>query len=274
MGAVRAGVAGLPLGELRGIETIEGHPQCFGAIADQGAQWVDGVPAAIRIGQRLVGGHHGRGALPDQYTNAARAGGAFQHRGKASPDGYLSERLSQCSGIQEDEQNESGRAESGPRSCPSAVVAGTHPGQEKQNKYVGSTGEAEPGSTALGPENGEQLNDKDKKIGAAGQNAGQAVVGGRGLEIFLRRSIAIRLNRVFKEVGETGEGAFQRQEKGHNQMCSEEDGIAGGGGYAGADILSPGQGIFAKVLEDAVDGDGQAGDDYCMLEAPQLCGLS
>ena len=53
-------------------------------------------------------------------------------------------------------------------------------------------------------------------------------------------------------------------------MGGEKDGVAGAGSDAGGHILAPGQGILAEVLEDAVDGDGQACENDCMLQAPQL----
>ena len=109
------------------------------------------------------------------------------------------------------------------------------------------------------------MNYKHKEIGAAREHAGQAVVGDGGLPFLFRGCIALLLYRVLEQVGETGEGAFERQEEGHDQMRGEEDRIAGAGGYAATDILSPGKGILAKVLEDAIDGDGQASDDYSML---------
>ena len=53
-------------------------------------------------------------------------------------------------------------------------------------------------------------------------------------------------------------------------MRGEKDRITGVSCYTVCHILSPWQGILVKVLEHAIDSDGQAGDDYRMLKTPQL----
>jgi len=73
------------------------------------------------------------------------------------------------------------------------------------------------------------------------------------------------LGLMAEQEGEAAIDPFQREEEGHDEVGRQENGIARIGGDACLYVSAPGQRVNTIVLHDAVDRDGQAGQDDRML---------
>ena len=169
MRAIRAGVARFDMGQFRGIEGIECDPHGFRPIADEWAQHVDPILAAVWKRERFVGQEHFCSSSPDQLAYFAGAAFCFKHIDKASNVGGLLQKLERRNEIGgQDEQHQP------QRSCQSQTeqrtkIAWAHGAHGQQDKQEDARDPAQPGATALCPDQGDGLHQQHEEVGTACQ---------------------------------------------------------------------------------------------------------
>ena len=167
--AVRAGVARFDMGQLGGVEGIECDPHGFRPIADEWAQHVDPILAAVWKSERFVGQKHFGSSSPDQLAYFAGAAFCFKDIDKASNVRGLLQKLEGRNKIGgQDEQHQPHR------SCQSQAeqrtkIAWAHGAHGQQDKQEDARDPAQPGATALCPDEGDALHQQHEEVGAASQ---------------------------------------------------------------------------------------------------------
>ena len=213
-------------------------------------------------------------ALPDQDPHAAGAGAAFQHSRHSAPDGDLSETGAQGGDVEEDEEYGAGCPEPHPDCRPGAVVARAQTCQEEKHEDVDTNGQTQHRAAALRPEDCNQLSDEHEEVAATCQDACEGIVRRRKWSVLRLTGLFNSFGALSEQKHETGDGPLKRKKEGHYEIGGQEDGVAGIGGDTGCHIFAPWQGVPSKVLNHAVDGDGQAGEYDGVLQAAQLGGVA
>ncbi len=257
--AVGAGVARLDMRQFGRVEAVEGHPHGLRTVADEGAHHVHVVLAAVGEGQRLVREQHLGCPTPDQDAHLAGARLGVEEVNQAADVRCLLQKAQGGHEVgREYKEYDGHNSAADGHSQQRTEIARTDGADRQERKEENARDPAEPRAAALRPDDGDGLDEQHEEIGAAGQ---------RCLPVLL---VGVDRLADAHEAHKAGEDALQRQEEGHDEVRRQEDGVAGVGSHARLHIATPRQRIQPSVLDDAVNGDGQAGDDDGVLEAAQL----
>ena len=236
---VSTGQGGLFVAPMYGkAEAVVDHTEGFGPIAHQWADGVEGVAVAVGVLEGIVGQDQIHHALPVENTGE---GEYLPH--PPQPGRALKGLQRPTWNVDEDDEAHQEGNESDDRDDRNrSPFAPPRQGQQQEEKKEADE-KREQGAAALSVPDGHQLYGGDERVAHRAQDVGPVdLLPGQGGSKALHHAAE-------------GEG------EDHDEIGGEEDGVAHTGRYARRRIADPGHWVEAVVLDETVEGDGQAVDD-------------